>query len=167
MEKTFSQRLDECVDLADIFELVKAAGEEVLGRSRAGLMLGLANMGGSRRFFLGAYYPVDSNMIVVNSFPLKMIKEKNPVLFKPYIFHILLHEYLHSLNYLDEGSVRELTYIICSKLFGKEHLTAKMSKDISKFMPQLADEAVEWVPEKEPQIFVVEGFDKGHLTYVS
>ncbi len=167
MEDNFSVLLGCCADFADIFELVKEAVQRVLGRSRAGLMLGLANLGGSRHFFLGAYYPVDSNLIVMNKFPLKRILQTKPLLFKPYVFHILLHEYLHSLDYLDEGAVRELTHKICVKLFGREHLVSKLSGNISEFLPDLSYPDINWFPAEEPEIEIVEGFDKGNLTYIS
>jgi len=167
MQEEFSEKLNECSDFTDIFELVKEGVEETLDRSRAGLMLGLSNMGGSRRHFLGAYYPVASNIIVMNTFPIKIIEETNPKMLKPYVFHILLHEYLHSLGYLDEATVRELTFKICTKLFGEKHLSSKLARDISAFLPQLSYPGIDFIPEKQPEIFIVKGFDKGNLTYIS
>ncbi|MFQ6061542.1 MAG: hypothetical protein ACE5KV_09700 [Thermoplasmata archaeon] len=65
-------------------------------RIRAGLMLGIADLGNHPRGFLGAFYPVATNIIVLNRVPLNWIKETNPELYKPYVFHVLLHEYVHA-----------------------------------------------------------------------
>ncbi len=167
MEKDFSQKLNESTDFIDIFEIIKEAAEKVLGKSRAGLMLGLANLGGSQGSYLGAYYPVASNMIVLNTFPLKRLNQTRKDLVKPYVFMVLLHEYIHSLGFLDEKQTRELTYKVCEKLFGSTHLTTEMAKDISRFLPAMSYPGYGWFPEKEPEIYIVSGFDKGHLTYVT
>lgn len=167
MRNDFAEKLESCADFADIFELVKTGVEKTLEKSRAGLMLGLANLGGSRSFFLGAYYTLDSNMIVMNSFPLKRIRETNLQLFKPYVFHVLLHEYIHSLGWHNEETTRKLTRNLCEKLLGKDHLATQLASDINKFLPNFSYADIGWFPREEPEIFIVSGFDKGHLTYVS
>src|SRR5881397_3972650 len=80
----FSAKLDQARTLADVFELVKRAVEAVLGRTRAGLMLALADLGNHPQGFLGAFYPVATNVIVMNKVPLLRIQETNPQLYKPY-----------------------------------------------------------------------------------
>src|SRR2546422_4295463 len=65
----FNAKLDQARTLADVFELVKRAVEAVLGRTRAGLMLALADLGNHPQGFLGAFYPVASNVIVMNKVP--------------------------------------------------------------------------------------------------
>src|SRR5439155_1243429 len=97
----FTRKLDQAQNLSDLFELVKRAVEAVLGRTRAGLMLALADLGNHPQGFLGAFYPVASNVIVMNKVPLLRIQETNPALYKPYAFYVLLHEYLHSLEFVD------------------------------------------------------------------
>jgi len=82
----FARRLEEAQTLADIFELVKRAVETVLGRSRAGLMLALADLGNSPQGFLGAFYPIATNVIVMNKVPLIRIQETNPDLYRHYAF---------------------------------------------------------------------------------
>src|SRR5206468_3061543 len=42
----FTRKLDQAQNLSDLFELVKRAVEAVLGRTRAGLMLALADLRG-------------------------------------------------------------------------------------------------------------------------
>jgi len=53
--------------LIENFELVKEAVRKSEGRSRAGLMLGLQELGSSMIGFIGAYYQIASNIIIVNS----------------------------------------------------------------------------------------------------
>src|SRR3989442_5472301 len=71
----FRLKLDQARTLADVFELVKRAVETVLGRTRAGLMLALADLGNHPQGFLGAFYPVATNVIVMNKVPLLRIQE--------------------------------------------------------------------------------------------
>src|SRR5204863_9542995 len=94
----FSRKLDQAQNLSDLFELVKRAVEAVLGRTRAGLMLALADLGNHSQGFLGAFYPVASNVLVMNQVPLLRTQETNPNLYNHYAFDVLLHEYLHSLR---------------------------------------------------------------------
>ncbi len=166
-KNSFEEELEACSDFADVFEVVKESVEKTLKQSRAGLMLGLANLGGSPGFFFGAYYTLDSNMIVMNTYPLKRLSETGQKLVKPYIFSILLHEYLHTLGYHAETEVRKMTHRICLELLGNRHLATQMAGDIQKFLPHLSYPNVGWFPKQEPEIFIVSGFDKGHLTYVS
>ena len=73
-----------------------------MGISRAGLMLGLAEMGGDNKSFVGGLYPVTSNIIVMNKSVLKRIMAIQPDMYKSYAFHVLLHEYIHAIGILDE-----------------------------------------------------------------
>jgi len=118
----FPSKLDQARNLSDLFELVKRAVEVVLGRTRAGLMLALADLGNHPQGFLGAFYPVASNVIVMNKVPLLRIQETNPGLYKPYAFYVLLHEYLHSLGFIDERVCREQSHRILETIFGAEHI---------------------------------------------
>ena len=165
--ESFESRLLQCIDFADIFELVKEAVETVAGKSRAGLTLGIADLGGSRQQFLGAFYPFPSNIIVLNSFPIKRLQETKKELLKPYVFTVLLHEYIHTLGYLEESETRKITFKICSKVFGLRHLSTELARDISKFLPEFSYPNFEWFPQKQPEIKLVEGFDKGNVTYVA
>ncbi|MBM4249872.1 MAG: hypothetical protein FJ149_10675 [Euryarchaeota archaeon] len=137
MEGDFAARLVKAKSLADIFEVVKAAVSRRLRLSRGGLMLGLADLGNQPGGFFGAFYPVGTNIIVMNRIPMLRIKETDPALFKPYVFHVLLHEYLHSLGHLDEGAVRQLSMEISESLFGKEHPATRIARDTPAFFPNL------------------------------
>ena len=87
----FDKRLEEAETIADVFEIVKDSVRHVIDRDRAGLMLGLADLGNVSNGFLGGYYQIASNAIIMNKNPLRRIQETNPELFKPYVFYVLLH----------------------------------------------------------------------------
>lgn len=156
----FSKRLDICKDLPDIFELVKDAVRQCTGWQRAGLMLGLADLGGGPQGFIGAYYPVASNIIVMNKLPLRNIEQTEHSLYKPYAFHILLHEYLHSLGLLDESTTRAKVHEISSALFGEDHIVTKIASDLSSFVPKLIYPDQEWSPPEDTGLQLIKGFDR-------
>jgi len=162
----FPKRLGEAQDLADIFELVKRAVETVLGRSRAGLMLALADLGNHPRGFLGAFYPVASNVIVMNKVPLLRIQETNPDLYRHYGFYVLLHEYLHSVGFIDELVCREQAHRVAETLFGPDHTVTQVSEDFSRFFPNLVFPDAAWQP-RELNLEFVHGFDRGSASYIA
>ncbi len=165
VNKSFYNRLENAKTLADIFEVVKAAVWESGRKSRGGLMLGLANLGNHPQGFLGAFYPVGSNVIVMNKIPLERIKETRPEMFKPYIFHVLLHEYLHTLGYLDEGGVREMVIEITRNVFGEEHLATRIAADTAQFFKNLVYPGAAWQPD-EMNMELVPGFDRESASYI-
>ena len=81
----FQDRLERTHDIPEIFELVKLAVRKNTGKERSGLMLGLSNLGGGPQGFVGAFYPVATNIIVMNTLPLERIKQTDPSLYKPYV----------------------------------------------------------------------------------
>ena len=159
-ELPIEQELESAKDLAGIFELVKDAVRKSTGKERSGLMLGLANLGGGPEGFVGAFYPVATNIIVMNSLPLKRIKETDPALYKPYVFHILLHEYLHTLGIIDEVAARQKVYEISVKVFGPNHPVTLLAADLSRFMPKLVYPVYGWRPPQEYRLELVKGFDR-------
>jgi len=162
----FNKLLDNAVTLADIFEVVKSAVVKSMGRSRGGLMLGLSDLGNHPQGFFGAFFPVGTNIIVMNKVPLQRIKDTQPELFKPYAFHVLLHEYLHTLGYLDENQVRRMVYEISDELFGQRHPATRIAKDTRRFFPNLVYPDLAWQPEGL-DIELVEDFDRSSASYIS
>lgn len=153
-------------DLIEIFETVKEAVRKNEGRSRAGLMLGLQEMGASFDGFVGAYYPVSSNIIVVNKTPLRRIIQTNKKLLKPYIFHVLLHEYIHTLGFLDEYTTQKKTYEISRKQFGEEHIVTQLSTNIKKFLPDIVYPLHNWTSTEDFQkIELIQGFDRSSTNF--
>ncbi len=115
----YKTKLEECFDFASVFKLVKHAVRRYLGAGRAGLMLGLSDLPG----YIGGYWVVGSNMIILNRITLnKVMKEAGDRrLVNAYVFDLLLHEYLHSLGHLQEQETRELSTEICKRALGADH----------------------------------------------
>jgi hypothetical protein len=146
--------------LIESFEEVKDAVQKITGLSRAGLMLGLQELGCSIEGFIGAYFPVSSNIIVVNRTPIRRITETKPELLKPYGFNVLLHEYIHSLGFLNEEFTKQKTNEITKKYYGEKHIATKLSIDIKQFFPNLVYPIQGWLPLDETQtIKLIKGFD--------
>jgi len=162
----FPRELDHAKDLVAIFELVKRATQAITGRSRAGLMLALADLGNHPHGFLGAFYPLASNVIVMNKVPLLRIQETNPELYRHYAFYVLLHEYLHSVGIVDEARCREEAHRIAETLLGPDHLVTQISADFTKFFPNLVFPDVAWQPSGLTLEFVP-NFDRGSVSYIA
>jgi len=164
MDKSFEKKLKESNSIADIFEVVKEIVWKTLKKSRAGLELGLIELGNSPQGLIGAYYVSGSNIIIMNETPLKRIQETNPNLLTPYIFSTLLHEYLHSLGYFNEELVRRLTYKICCEIFGNNNVITEISKDMNKFFPNLI--YPEGAPKIDKPLRLVKDFDRSSIRYI-
>ncbi|MBS3055052.1 MAG: hypothetical protein J4452_01000 [Candidatus Aenigmarchaeota archaeon] len=162
----FEKKLKEARTMPEIFEVVKLAVVESLGMERGGLMLGLAELGAGRDFLLGAFYPVGSNIIVMNKTPLKRITETNPKLFKPYVFHILLHEYLHTLGFIDEQECQAYAFFISKELFGEDHITTRIAYNMKEFLPELSYPVYGWYPPNRFSVEIVDGFDHSNVSYI-
>jgi len=166
--KTFVEKFEAAKDIPEVFELVKEGVRKVYKAGRSGLSLGLAELGGSERQFIGAFYPMGSNIIIMNKTPLRSITDTNPALFKPYVFHVLTHEYFHTLGVVDEKAVRMLTYKVSKELFGEEHLATRIAAELEKFLPNLVYPHGELGEEENLglNIELVKDFDKSSTTYI-
>jgi hypothetical protein len=162
----FKTRLDEAKTLPDIFEVVKAVVLKTLKKSRAGLMLGMANLGNNPQGFLGGFFTTGSNVIVMNKIPLQRIMETKPELYKPYAFHILLHEYIHSLGYLDEDKVRSWSYQIAKDALGEDHLATQIAANAQGFIKHLVYPDSAWKPD-DTGLELVENFDSSSVSYIA
>ncbi len=67
---------------------------------------------------VGGFHPLGTNEIIINR---RLMKSPLDVRGKANIFTLLLHEYLHSLGYIDEREVRALTHQISAENFGNDH----------------------------------------------
>ncbi|MHB8120370.1 MAG: hypothetical protein ACYDHX_16900 [Methanothrix sp.] len=166
MSTDYRTRLDEAKSLPDIFELVKSLVLKSMGKSRGGLMLGMANLGNHPQGFFGGFFTTGTNVIVLNKIPLQRIKETRPELYKPYVFHVLLHEYIHSLGYLDEADVKSKVFKITREALGEEHLATQMALNSSEFIKHLAYPDVTWKPE-DAGLELVQGFDRSSVSYIA
>jgi hypothetical protein len=166
MSTDYRTRLDEAKSLPDIFELVKSLVLKSMGKSRGGLMLGMANLGNHPQGFFGGFFTTGTNVIVLNKIPLQRIKETRPELYKPYVFHVLMHEYIHSLGYLDEADVKSKVFKLMREALGEEHLATQMAANANEFIKHLAYPDVTWKPEDEG-MELVQGFDRSSVSYIA
>lgn len=163
--KSTAERLEAARGIPEVFEAVKDAVRRVLGRERAGLMVVTQEIGNIPSGFLGAYFVVASNAIVVNQTPLRRIKETDPALYIPWLFGVLLHEYLHALGILDEKDVRRVTNEVAGAALGADHPAAKMAANPMEFLGNLAWPHVAWAPQDVP-FEIVKGLDRDATSYI-
>ncbi|HTP53700.1 MAG TPA: hypothetical protein VML94_01890 [Thermoplasmata archaeon] len=131
------KRLEETSGYDGIFRIVRAVVHRVLGIERPGLGLALSNLPPQ----LGAYWPVTGNLIVLNEGLVAAMRASasSPLEVNSFVYVVLAHEYLHSLGYLDETSVRAVTARVTHAAFGPDHLATRMAEgDLWKMYPFLA-----------------------------
>ncbi|QLH75389.1 MAG: hypothetical protein HPY73_08040 [Methanomassiliicoccales archaeon] len=153
------ERLERAKDVIEIFEVVKEAARDSRFGSRAGLMLGLADLGGGDGHWIGGLYPIASNVIVLNRKPLSIIKVSRPEIYRSYVFHVLLHEYIHALGVTDEDETRSIAYRITKEQFGDGHLATAMAKDITSILPYITYPGQRDMID-DPSFELVKGFDR-------
>ncbi len=163
---SFEKDLEEARDLADIFEVVKSAVLRKTGQSRGGLMLGLADLGNHPHSFLGGFFSTGSNVIVMNRNPLDRVAETKPDLYRAYAFHVLLHEYIHSLGCLDEEQARARALKISKEALGDDHPATLLAADVNGFMKYLVYPDYAWKPDDE-RMELVKGFDRSSVSYIA
>ena len=160
-----ARRLERAKDLPEIFELVKDTVRATLGISRGGLMLGLADLGGGQDQWIGGLYPVATNVIVMNKRPLNIIKVTKPELYKSYVYHVLLHEYIHSLGVLDEAETRRKALEVSKAMFGTRHIATAIAEDLSSILPFVTYPGQMPMP-KGVEMELVKGFDYSSASYI-
>ncbi len=157
--------------MPEIFENVKKDVKKIIGRHRAGLSLGLAEMGMFRGGFIGGMHFHPGTEIVMNTSPLKIILESQPYeIIWAYTYHILLHEYIHSLGVIDEQQCRTIALNITEEIFkDKKHPALILARNgIGVFIPNL--KIVFVPPGRRPDgmpIEYVSGFDRESQSYFS
>ena len=158
----FREKVKKLVDFSEAFELVKSVVLQKFGMHRAGLSLILQMMPSN----LGAYHMLGSNAIVMNSYLLAAVKKiaGSTEEYNSYMFMVLAHEYLHSLGIVEENTVRQMTFQLCSWMLGTEHAATRMAKeDPSTLYPELRT----MMQSQFSQDFhVVSNFDKSNQTYI-
>jgi len=166
MSKSVIKKFEKAEDLSEMFEIVKEIVYEQTGEQRGGLMLGLAEMGGGPGWFVGAFHPVGSNIIVLNKTPMRIVESAKPQLYKAYCFHLLLHEYLHSIGIFDEEMTRDVTAVISERTFGKYHPVSLVAKDFNRVFPEVFYSSLNWRPSEGLNVEIVKDFDRGSVTYI-
>ena len=128
--------LDLDMDYDGVFSVVKKSVRTILGKERSGIGLALSNLPAG----LGAYWEVGGNYIVMNELLVEAMKKitKSKREFNSFVYMILMHEYLHSLGFIDEAQARSMTIIVTREIFGDKHEATKMSStDLWKQYPLL------------------------------
>ena len=161
----YKKSLQKAKSFAEIFQLVKEAVRGYTGNYQAGLLLGLSDLGSYENAYLGAFYSFDANTIVINKRPLNKIKKANPSLYNPYIFHVLLHEYIHSLGITEENEVKIIAFEISKRHFGKGHIATKLAFSLEKVLPNLTF-GENFEPPEDLSIEFVQGIDKDNTNYI-
>ena len=132
-----ARELDGPADYNAVFRVVRGAVHHVLGIERPGLGLGLSNLPPQ----LGAYWQVTGNLIVMNEGLVETMRlhARSRTELNSFVYVILAHEYLHSLGYLDERAVREVTAYVTRTAFGPDHPATRMAEgDLWRLYPFLA-----------------------------
>ncbi len=160
---SYAKELEGCKDFGDVFNIVKKSVKEVLGLSRPGLILYLADL----PMNVGAFHAVGSNGIVMNRRLLNTVLKSagSRLGVNSFVYSILLHEYLHSLGCLDEGKVRQLVYEVSKKSFGESHLATQMAlRGPFEHIPRVPSLGKE---EFDSEIQISKDFDKSNKSYIS
>ncbi len=152
--------------IADLFELVKALVYDHTGMDQAGLLVGVSDLGIHGRRFIGGFYSPNANTIIINKKPLKRILQTDPSLYNYYIFHILLHEYTHSIGIYDETGARILVYEICSRVFGKEHAISRLAEGLETVAGKIIVPGSGFIPPEDTSIEFVPGIDRKNTNYI-
>ena len=163
----YEKELKKAKTFADIFEIVKEIVIEFLGAEQAGLMVGVTDLGSHSQGFIGAFYSLNANMIIINKKPLARILQTNPSLYNYYIFHVMLHEYVHSIGSYDEAQTRQLVHEISQHYFGANHIVTQLASNIEKFMPNLVYPSSGFQPPQEVNIEFVKGIDRKNTNYIN
>ena len=162
-----SESLDRSFNFSEVFQLVKTSVKSSLGRRRTGLMLGLADL----PEYIGAFHQMGSNFIVMNRVLLNQVthiaKDRRQV--NAYVYYTLLHEYLHTLGYVDEGQVRKLTREICGRILGPDHPATKLAVDGPAIVfPEMSfQHHSELRSRRLPKFEIVREFEKEYRNYVA
>jgi len=130
-------------------------------------MLGLADL----PEYIGAFHQIGSNFIVMNRLLLDQVthiaKDRRQV--NAYVYYTLLHEYLHTLGYVDEGQVRKLTREICGRILGPDHPATKLAVDGPAIVfPEMSfQHHGELRTRRLPKFEIVKEFEKEYRNYVA
>ena len=163
----YEKGIKEAKTIADIFQVVKALIREYLGVEQAGLLVGMTDLGAYNNSFIGAFYSLDANTIIINKKPLARILQTNPSLYNYYLFYIMLHEYVHSIGSLDEMQTKQLVYEISIHYFGDNHQITQLASNIGKFMPNLTLPGEGFQPPQDISIDFIKGIDIKNTNYIN
>ncbi len=155
-------KLEAKVDFDGIFSMVKETVKAGIGKERVGIGLAMTDLPNA----LGAFWEVGGNYIVMNDNIVRAIRiaVKTEKEFNSFIFVILMHEYIHTLGFVDEVETRKLTADICSKFFEEHHPVHVLANsdpwEVYPFLKQIPRSG-------DPTIRFVSKFDSDTTSYIS
>ncbi len=158
----YEQKIAEAKNVAQIFTIVKELVTEYLGIEQAGLLVGMSDLGMLRQGFVGAFYSPDANTIIINKRPLAKMLSQTPDQYNNYLFHVVLHEYVHSLGLYDEAQTRQLVEQMTVHYFGESHPITQLTWNIGRELKHYTDEM-----PKDINIEFVEGIDRKNTDYIN
>jgi len=156
------KELDLCKNFGDVFEVVKKTVEHSLGQRRSGLMLYLAELPEQ----VGAFHGVGTNGIVMNKSALDAVTRSARTIrqINSYVYSILLHEYLHSLGYIDEAQVRKLVFEISKDNLGVDHPATEIAhKGPAVIFPGVGEPIFR---EHSDKVELITDFDRSTDSYI-
>lgn len=150
---TLGDRLNEARNYDDVFAVVRESVRRVLGRERVGLGLGLSELPAQ----VGAYWQVTGNIIVLNERLIRVLDATEPQDQRTaFLYVVILHEYLHSLGFLDERADRQIVARVATQALGEEHAAARLARgDLWEIFPQLRSAGT----GDGQRVKIVRGFD--------
>ena len=156
------KQLDLCKNFGDVFEIVRKTVEHSLGQRRSGLMLYLAELPEQ----VGAFHGVGTNGIVMNKRGLDAVTHSARTLreINAYVYSILLHEYLHSLGYVDEAQARKLVFEISKENLGEDHPATEIAhKGPAIIFPGVGEPTFR---EHSENVELITDFDRSTDSYI-
>lgn len=159
---TSQEQIEKCRNYGDIFDVVKRAVKETIGRERVGLMLYLGNL----PLRVGAFHGLGSNGIVINRRLIDLMSKsaRSITEMNSFTFTLLLHEYLHSLGYVDERHVRGLTHKISKEIFGRDHPATMMALQLP--IPRIPPSELQ-LRARDLELELVKDFERSNQSYIS
>jgi hypothetical protein len=161
--KTIDEYLEKCENYSDVFKLVKKSVKRTINRWRVGLMLVLDDL----PLQIGAYHVVGSNSIIINRRLLEAVQRSSKARkeVNSYLFLVLMHEYLHSLGFIDEKEVRGLAYQIAAELLGEEHPVTHMALKGPLTHIERMEQETYLEQQREPEL--IPDFERTSRSYIS
>ncbi|NHI91333.1 MAG: hypothetical protein EAX96_02445 [Candidatus Lokiarchaeota archaeon] len=156
--------------IPDLFEKVKRDVDKAIGRHRAGLSLGFVEMGVSNLGFIGGMFFSGGTIILMNSTVLKVLINTETLsddIIIYYVYHILLHEYIHSLGFLNEKKCREVTNFVTKEVYEDQNHPARLlaERGIGYYFPKLIYAPGNYRLSSNIKIERIKNFDKSSQTY--
>jgi len=133
----YKEKIIKAKNVGQMFNIVKKLVKDYTGLQKTGISVGLENIEMYNGHFIGGLYNYKLNKLIVNKIPLKFLINKNPDFHNFYLFHILLHEYIHAVGFMDEVQTREVVFQITRDCFGDNHLLTHFALNLGKFLPKI------------------------------